>query len=129
MRADEGENLVDAGRARIGAQEHLAKWFYGPDGKPDEDYKTAVKRRFVQWVNDTCSRPYDQAWLNYQEEIGLRHTPDKKNTADDAQTLRVVPSGVSGKEAFELGDEIFYNGRLKLLSVSGKRLWIKTSTG
>lgn len=56
-------------------------------------------------------------------------TPDKKNTTDDAQTLPVVPSGVSGKEAFELGDEIFYNGRLKLLSVSGKRLWIKTSTG
>ncbi len=44
--SDQAENLVDAWRARIGAQEHLAKWFYGPDGKPDEDYKAAVKRRF-----------------------------------------------------------------------------------
>jgi hypothetical protein len=32
-----------------------------------------VKRRFVQWVIDTCARPRDAAWLNYQEEIGLRH--------------------------------------------------------
>ncbi len=77
--------------ARIGTQEHLAQWFYGPDGKPDEDYKAAVKRRFVQWVIDTCSRPYDQAWLDYQEEIGLRHTPDKKNTTDHARTPPVVP--------------------------------------
>jgi hypothetical protein len=33
------EEMVDAWRAVIGAQPHLAKWFFGPDGKPDDAYK------------------------------------------------------------------------------------------
>jgi hypothetical protein len=48
--ADQAEIMVDAWRARIGKQEHLARWFFGPDDKPDERYKAAVKPRFVQWV-------------------------------------------------------------------------------
>jgi hypothetical protein len=76
---ERAEQMVDAWRAVIAAQLHLAKWFFGPDGKPDDDYKAKVKKRFVQWVVDACSRPHDQAWLDYQEEIGLRHTPEKKN--------------------------------------------------
>src|SRR5450755_4643418 len=76
---DKSEQMVDAWRAMIGKQEHLAKWFFSPDGKPDEDYKARVKQRFVKWVQDACLRPHDQAWLDYQEEIGLRHTPAKKN--------------------------------------------------
>ncbi len=51
------EALVDSWRAEIGRQPHLAKWFFGPDGKPDERYKAAVKQRFVQWVVDACTRP------------------------------------------------------------------------
>jgi hypothetical protein len=89
--SDQAEALVDSWRAQIGAQPHLAKWFVGPDGKPDEAYKAAVKKRFVQWVIDTCTRPRDQAWLDYQEEIGLRHTPAKKNETEQAQTPEVVP--------------------------------------
>lgn len=88
---DQAEAVVDSLRARIGKQPHLAKWFVGPDGAPDDAYKAAVKRRFVQWVIDTCTRPRDQAWLDYQEEIGLRHTPAKKNATDGAQTPSVVP--------------------------------------
>lgn len=88
---DKAEQMVDSWRAVIGAQPHLAKWFFGPDGKPDDDYKAKVKKRFVQWVLDACFRPHDQAWLDYQEEIGLRHTPEKKNQTDDAQTPSVVP--------------------------------------
>jgi Protoglobin len=88
---DQAEAMVDSWRRQIAAQPHLARWFFGPDGQPDERYKAAVKRRFVQWVRDTCLRPHDQAWLNYQEEIGLRHTPAKKNTTDDAHTPDVVP--------------------------------------
>jgi hypothetical protein len=75
----------------IGSQPHLAKWFFAPDGKPDEAYKAAVKKRFVQWVRDVVSLPHDQAWLDYQEEIGLRHTPAKKNKTEGAQTPNVVP--------------------------------------
>jgi hypothetical protein len=85
------ERMVDAWRAVIGAQPPLAKWFLGPEGKPDDEYKAKVKRRFVQWVLDACFRPHDQDWLNYQEEIGLRHTPEKKNQTDGADTPRLVP--------------------------------------
>ena len=85
------EHMVDSWRAVIGAQPHLAKWFFSPDGKPDDEYKAKVKKRFVQWVLDACFRPHDQAWLDYQEEIGLRHTPEKKNETDGAQTPALVP--------------------------------------
>jgi hypothetical protein len=50
-----------------------------------------VKSRFVQWLKDVRSRPHDQAWLDYQEEIGRRHTPEKKNMTDGAQTPSLVP--------------------------------------
>ena len=88
---DKAEQMVDAWRSVIAAQPHLAKWFFGPDQKPDEQYKASVKKRFVQWVQDVCFRPHDQAWLDYQEEIGLRHTPAKKNQTDGADTPPVVP--------------------------------------
>jgi Protoglobin len=89
--ANEAEALVDGWRKIIGSQDHLSEWFFGPDGKPDDDYKAAVKPRFVQWVVDTFKRPFDQDWLDYQEEIALRHTPAKKNKTDGAQTPSVVP--------------------------------------
>jgi len=50
-----------------------------------------VKRRFVQWVVDVATRPHDRAWLDYQEEIGLRHTPAAKNSADGSHTPSLVP--------------------------------------
>jgi hypothetical protein len=49
-------------------------------------YKTAVKRRSVQWVLDVSTRPHNLAWLDYQEEIGLRHTPEENNRTDNRQT-------------------------------------------
>lgn len=87
----QAETMVDSWRSVIAAQPHLSHWFVGPDGKPDEVYKARVKRRFVQWVVDVALRPHDRAWLNYQEEIGLRHTPAKKNLADSKQTPPLVP--------------------------------------
>jgi len=87
----QAESIVDAWRAVIGAQPHLAQWFYGPDGNPDNEYKARVKKRFVQWVIDVAERPHDQAWLDYQEEIGLRHTPEKKNKTDQRHTPANVP--------------------------------------
>jgi hypothetical protein len=87
----QAERMVDAWRAVIAAQPHLSKLFAGPDGKPDDTYKAAVKHRFVHWVVDVATRPHDQAWLNYQEEIGLRHTPEKKNKTDGRHTPAFVP--------------------------------------
>lgn len=86
----QAEEIVDSWRSVIASQPHLAQFFFGPDGKPDEAYKTAVKKRFVRWVIDACERPHDQDWLNYQEEIGQRHTPAKKNVTDHAHTAPVV---------------------------------------
>jgi Protoglobin len=85
------ESMVDAWRSIIAAQPHLAHWFTSPDGNPDNEYKARVKRRFVQWVIDAATRPHDQAWLDYQEEIGLRHTPEKKNKTDNRHTPANVP--------------------------------------
>jgi Protoglobin len=87
----QAELMVDSWRAVIGSQPHLSHWFVGPDGKPDNAYKASVKRRFVQWVVDVAVRPHDWHWLNYQEEIGLRHTAAKKNLTDDAHTPPLVP--------------------------------------
>jgi Protoglobin len=85
------EAMVDAWRGIIGSQSHLAQAFVKPDGTPDNEYKASVKPRFVQWVVDVALRPHDQAWLNYQQEIGLRHTPAKKNKTDGGHTPPVVP--------------------------------------
>lgn len=87
----QAEAMVDSWRAVIGSLPQLAASFAGPDGKPDDHYKSAVKSRFVQWISDVCLQPHDQDWLNYQEEIGLRHTPAKKNRTDNAHTPPVVP--------------------------------------
>lgn len=87
----QAEAMVDSWRGVIGAQPHLAQWFVGPQGKPDDEYKARVKRRFVQWVVDAAIRPHDRDWINYQEEIGLRHTPAKKNKTDNKQTPPLVP--------------------------------------
>jgi Protoglobin len=78
------ESMVDSWRAVIGSQSHLSRWFVKPDGVPDEEYKASIRRRFVQWVVDVALRPHDRDWLNYQHEIGLRHTPAKKNRTDGA---------------------------------------------
>ena len=88
---EQAEHMVDSWRSVIAGQAHLAKWFVGPDGKPDNQYKAQVKRRFVQWVIDVALRPHDRDWLNYQEEIGLRHTPAKKNAIDERHTPSLVP--------------------------------------
>jgi hypothetical protein len=85
------EKMVDSWRAAIAAQPYLSQWFVGAEGKPDEEYKARVRRRFVQWVVDAVTRPHDRHWLNYQEEIGLRHTPAKKNRTDGSNTPPLVP--------------------------------------
>ena len=85
------ESIVDSWRAAIGSQGYLLLSFTRPDGRVDDDYKASVKRRFVQWVSDAVERPHDRDWLNYQHEIGLRHSPVKKNVTDGAHTPSAVP--------------------------------------
>ena len=88
--ADQVEDVLDVWYGFILAHPHLAAYFSTPDGKPIDSYAQRVRARFGQWILDTCNRPYDQAWLDYAEEIGERHTPAKKNTTDDAPSVPVV---------------------------------------
>ncbi|NJO51371.1 MAG: protogloblin ApPgb [Leptolyngbyaceae cyanobacterium RM2_2_4] len=73
--------VLDVWYGFVAANSHLA-YYFSNAGQLNSDYLTAVRKRFAQWILDTCNRPYDQDWLNYQQEIGLRHTYAKKNKTD-----------------------------------------------
>ncbi len=88
---DQIEEVLDLWYGFVGSHPHLVYYFSGPDGKPDANYLAAVRKRFGQWILDTCTRPYDQTWLNYQHEIGLRHHRTKKNQTDRARSVPIVP--------------------------------------
>jgi hypothetical protein len=62
-----------------------------PDGSPNPEYGAATKPRFDRWIIDACVRPLDQDWLNYQHEIGLRHTAAKKNSTEGADSAPFIP--------------------------------------
>ena len=70
---------------------NLARHSRTPEGEPNPEYLAKSNLRFEQWILDTCLRPYDQDWLNYQQEIALRHTSVKKNQADGVQSTAYVP--------------------------------------
>ena len=73
--------VLDVWYGFVAANSHLA-YYFSNAGQLNSDYLTAVRKRFAQWILDTCNRPYDRDWLNYQQEIGLRHTYAKKNQTD-----------------------------------------------
>jgi hypothetical protein len=85
------ESIVNMWRGVISSMPHLAFYFKNDAGKTDEQYKAKVKERFKQWIMDLCHKPYDQDWLNYQHEIGLRHMSAKKNKTDDADAAPFIP--------------------------------------
>ena len=89
---DQTQQIVEHWRSKIIASiPHLARHSRAPDGSPLPDYLAASNRRFQQWILDTCLRPYDQSWLDYQQEIALRHTSLKKNKVDGVQSTPHVP--------------------------------------
>jgi hypothetical protein len=85
------EKVLDVWYGFVAGQPHLVAHFSRPDGAPIAEYLEAVRSRFGQWIRDTCTRPYDQEWLDYQNEIALRHTPEHKNETDHVGSTRVVP--------------------------------------
>jgi hypothetical protein len=84
--ADQVEDVLDLWYGYVGSHDHLVATFAGADGTPDAAYLDAVRARFAQWIRDTCSRPYDRSWLDYQEEIALRHHRAKKNRTDGVES-------------------------------------------
>jgi hypothetical protein len=85
------EAILDVWYGFVGANPHLLAAFTGPDGQPDQAYLAAVRRRFGRWIIDTARAEFDQAWLDYQHEIGLRHTRRGKNRTDGAQAADHIP--------------------------------------
>jgi hypothetical protein len=59
-------------------------------GQPDADYLEKVRARFKMWILETAKANYDQTWLNYQYEIGLRHYSAKKNKTDDVNSVPII---------------------------------------
>jgi hypothetical protein len=90
--ADQTKQIVDRWRSGIIASiPNLARHSRTPEGSALPDYLAASNLRFQQWILDTCLRPYDQDWLNYQYEIALRHTKVKKNKTDSVRSTPFVP--------------------------------------
>jgi hypothetical protein len=70
---------------------NLARHSRTPEGDAIPDYLAKSNLRFEQWILDTCLRSYDQDWINYQQEIALRHTSLKKNKVDGVRSTPYVP--------------------------------------
>jgi len=89
--ADQLKELVDHWRGDIIAKiPNLARHSRSLEGEPLPDYSAKSGLRFQQWILDTCFRPYDQDWINYQQEIALRHTSLKKNQVDGVTSTPYV---------------------------------------
>ncbi len=90
--AGQVDAILDVWYGFVGSQPHLLASFTGKaDGQPLGGYLDAVRRRFGRWILDTARAEYDQAWLDYQHEIGLRHHRAKKNQTDGAKSTAIVP--------------------------------------
>jgi len=85
------EEVLDIRYGFVAAHTHLVYYFEGADEAPSQEYRTRVRQRFGQWIRDTCQRRYDQDWLNYHYEIGLRHHRSKKNQTDGVQSVPIIP--------------------------------------
>jgi Protoglobin len=89
---DQTDAVLDTWYGFVGGNPHLVKYFNGADGKPDGAYLAAVRKRFGKWIIDSCEKPYDQAWLDYQYEIALRHHRTKKNETDRIESVDNISS-------------------------------------
>ncbi|MER3429323.1 MAG: protogloblin ApPgb [Pyrinomonas sp.] len=82
---DQIEDVLDVWYGFVAAHKHLVLYFSDRKGNPIPEYLSAVRARFGQWIRDTCAATYDRAWLDYQQEIALRHTRAKKNRTDNVE--------------------------------------------
>ncbi len=89
--ADQTEQVLDVWYGFVASTPELV-YFFGnkQTGQPEGEYLARVRARFGQWILDTADAKYDQAWLDYQHEIGLRHNKAKKNVTDRAPSVGQV---------------------------------------
>jgi len=89
---DQTEEIVGHWRSGIIASiPNLARHSQTPEGHDIPEYAANSGKRFEQWIMDTCLRPYDQEWLDYQMEIARRHTSAMKNKIDGVRSTPFVP--------------------------------------
>ena len=89
---DQTDAILDVSYGFVGSNPHLlASFTNAGEGQPIAGYLDAVCARFGQWILDTASADYDQAWPDYQHEIGLRHHRMKKNRTDGIASTDIVP--------------------------------------
>ncbi len=96
--ADQTDAILDVWYGFVGSTPELVHFFsHAQTGQPDAQYLAAVRKRFALWILDTAEANYDQTWLDWQYEIGLRHNRLKKNLTDGVNSVphinfRYVPA-------------------------------------
>lgn len=89
--AGQTDAILDVWYGFVAATPELVHFFSdAKTGQPDAAYLAAVRKRFALWILDTADARYDQAWLDWQYEIGLRHNRLKKNRTDQAPSVAQV---------------------------------------
>jgi hypothetical protein len=89
---DQVEAILDVWYGFVGSTPHLLAYFIDPrTGQPNDDYLAAVRKRFGQWILDTCRAEYGKAWLDWQDEIGRRHHRSGKNRTDRVSAAPHIP--------------------------------------
>jgi hypothetical protein len=89
---DQVEAILDVWYGFVGSTAHLLAYFCDPrTGQPIGAYLDAVRKRFAQWILDTCRAEYDTAWLAWADEIGRRHHRSGKNRTDGVAAAPHIP--------------------------------------
>lgn len=89
--ADQTEAILDVWYGFVASTPELVIFFGDRrTGAPDGAYLAAVRKRFALWISDTADARFDQAWLDWQYELGLRHNKLKKNKTDQADSAPQV---------------------------------------
>lgn len=89
--APQTEQILDVWYGFVGSTPQLV-YFFGnkTTGKADGQYLAKVRERFKMWILMTAEAKHDQAWLDYQYEIGLRHYSAKKNKTDHVNSVPII---------------------------------------
>jgi hypothetical protein len=89
---DQVEAILDVWYSFVGSTPHLLAYFSdAKTGQPIGSYLDAVRKRFGQWILDTCRADYDDAWLAWADEIGRRHHRSGKNRTDNVAAAPHIP--------------------------------------
>lgn len=90
--APQVDAILDVWYGFVGSTPHLLAHFADPKtGAASTAYLGAVRKRFGQWILDTCRAEYGAAWLAWMDEIGKRHHRIGKNRTDGATASAHIP--------------------------------------